>query len=133
MIIGKLVRLLLKKGPSKIAKEVEEDLPSKLGKYEEDLEKYISNIKEINPQLGKDSQPPSTIRRLMDKYSDKLQEAKENTPEAKRKLQERLDNLKRIQEEEEERLKKEAIDTMEREERRKKIRFTPKTEIIEGE
>jgi hypothetical protein len=43
MIIGKLVRLLLKKGPSKVAKEVEEDLPSKLGKHEEDLEKYIND------------------------------------------------------------------------------------------
>jgi hypothetical protein len=133
MIIGKLVRLLLKKGPNKVTKEVEEDLPSKLGKYEEDLEKYISNIKQINPELGKDSQPPSIIRKLMDKYSDKLQEAKENTPEAKRKLQQRLDNLKRIQEEEEAQFREKAIQDIEKEERRKKVRFVPKTEIIEGE
>jgi chromosome segregation ATPase len=128
MAIGKLVKLLMKKGPTQATKKLEAkdvEFP------EENLDLIIQRIQEVKPDLGKESQPPSAIRKTIDKYSDKYQEYKDNTPEAKRKLQQRLDNLKRIQEEEEAQFKKEALDNMEREERRKKVRFVPKTEIIE--
>lgn len=130
MAIGKLVKLLMKKGPTQATKKLEAkdvEFP------EENLDLIIQRIQEVKPDLGKESQPPSAIRKTIDKYSDKYQEWKDNRPEARRKLQERIDNLKRIREEEEARIKQDQMNEMQREERRKNIRFTPKTEVIEGE
>lgn len=126
MAIGKLVKLLMKKGPTKAVKKVkakEYDFP------EENLDLYIDKIKEVNPDLGKDSQPPSFLRKTRDDYLEKYEEWKSNRPEARRKLKERIDNLNRMREEHEALLKQNQIEEIKRQERIESMKGieTPRT------
>lgn len=128
MIISKILKLMMRKGPSKVAKEAAEELPSKAIKYEEDLEKHMREMKKANPDLG---EKPSAVKKIKEAYSGAVHTLKTENPIARKKLKERLENLTRKDEREAEEFKQRAMQDMEREERRKKVRFAPPTEIIE--